>query len=275
MAEGEEDDYMSDSFLVESKETKPRQLAWGKTARLNKMHAKIKATTEKNKSKFIPMKVREEEQRQKGLNSAISTQSKGFAMLQKMGYKQGTGLGKTGSGRAEPVGIEIKTGRGGLGQEKELKRKQEEMAKMREVMAHKRAKMAVHRKGNFLQQMSERFSEKEVQKDLYNSQKACAHLDHVQGLSEPEVIWYWPKKMLPEDEVENEEEEEEEEEKEEEEQEEEKEKEADELSNSDKLSELTQYLRTQHRYCVWCGTAFNDDKDLEENCPGNNADVHR
>lgn len=72
------------------------------------------------------------------------------------------------------------SGRGGLGQEKELKRKQEEMAKMREVMAHKRAKMAVHRKGNFLQQMSERFSEKEVQKDLYNSQKACAHLDHEQ-----------------------------------------------------------------------------------------------
>lgn len=89
--------FFLDTFLLNcSKETKPRQLAWGKTARLNKMHAKIKATAEKNKSKFIPMKVREEEQRQKGLNSAISTQSKGFAMLQKMGYKQGTGLGKTG-----------------------------------------------------------------------------------------------------------------------------------------------------------------------------------
>ncbi|XP_063957942.1 G patch domain-containing protein 11-like [Lytechinus pictus] len=267
MAEGEEDDYMSDSFLVESKDSKPKQLAWGKTARLNKMEAKRKEAAQKNKSKFKPVKVREEEQRQKGLNSAISTQSKGFAMLQKMGYKQGSGLGKTGSGRAEPVGIEIKTGRGGLGQESELKRKQEEMAKMREVMVHKRAKMEVYHKGNFLQKMSERFSEKEVEKDLNSSQKACAHLDQAQGYSEPEVIWYWPKRMPPEEEVENEEEVEDEVEEEEE--------ETEELSNIDKLSELTHYLRTQHLYCVWCGTAFNDDKDMEENCPGNNADVHR
>ena len=47
-------------------------------------------------------------------------------------------------------------------------------------MARKRVKMEVHHKGNFLQQMSNKFSEKEVAKDLYDSQKACAHLDQAE-----------------------------------------------------------------------------------------------
>lgn len=27
-------------------------------------------------------------------------------------------------------------------------------------------------------------------------------------------------------------------------------------------------------YCLWCGCAFNDKLDLEENCPGNTFDCH-
>ncbi|XP_071493926.1 G patch domain-containing protein 11-like [Diadema antillarum] len=272
---GEEEDYMSDSFLVESKESKPGQLSWGRAARQHRQDEKRRQANQKNKAKFKPVKQHEEEQRQKGLNSAISTESKGFAMLQKMGYKQGSGLGKTGTGRAEPIGIEIKTGKGGLGQQTELKRKQAEMERMREVMAQKRVKMEASRKGNFLRHQSDRFLEKEAEHDLYNSQKACAHLDHGEGLSEPEVTWYWPKQMLPGYTEEEEEEEEEGEEKEEEEEEEEEENEDDELTAGEKLLQLTVYLRTHHRYCVWCGATFNDEKDLAENCPGDNAEVHR
>lgn len=38
-------------------------------------------------------------------------------MLKQMGYTPGSALGKEGSGISEPVGIEIRRGRGGLGRE--------------------------------------------------------------------------------------------------------------------------------------------------------------
>lgn len=83
----------------------------------------------------------ERESREAALQSSISTQNKGFALLQKMGYKEGQGLGKqgqwlgllrgtfafekkkkntqsvivlcfyaAGAGRVEPVPLNIKTG---------------------------------------------------------------------------------------------------------------------------------------------------------------------
>jgi len=27
-------------------------------------------------------------------------------------------------------------------------------------------------------------------------------------------------------------------------------------------------------YCFWCGTQYDDEKDLEENCPGTEEDDH-
>ena len=36
-------------------------------------------------------------QREAGLNAAIAPNSKGFALLQKMGYKPGMGIGKEGA----------------------------------------------------------------------------------------------------------------------------------------------------------------------------------
>ena len=82
-----------------------------------------------------------------------------------------------GTGRAEPVPVEIKTGRGGLGRETEAKRKAAEMQAMRASMAAKRQRMEVKQKEWFVQQMSSRFASKTVEKDLHTSQKACYQLD--------------------------------------------------------------------------------------------------
>lgn len=61
----------------------------------------------------------------------------------------------------------------------------------------------------------------------------------------------------------------------------------------EKLALLTKYLRSTHFYCIWCGTAFDgmftcdlkydvmdyekknvDMEDLDQNCPGDNAESH-
>lgn len=55
---------------------------------------KQRESDEKNKVK--PKKVLENENRIEGLKTALSTNNKGFALLQKMGYKPGMVLGKKG-----------------------------------------------------------------------------------------------------------------------------------------------------------------------------------
>lgn len=60
-----------------------------------------------------------------GLSNAITSQNKGFAMLTKMGYKQGEAIGKSSNGILEPIGIDIKTDRGGLGRDAALKQLKE------------------------------------------------------------------------------------------------------------------------------------------------------
>ena len=46
---------------------------------------------------FKPKAVVEHEKREEGLQSAISSDNKGFALLAKMGYKPGMGIGKKGT----------------------------------------------------------------------------------------------------------------------------------------------------------------------------------
>ncbi|CAG0884938.1 unnamed protein product, partial [Darwinula stevensoni] len=127
----------------------------------------------KQKEQNKPKHIVEAEKREEGLQKAISSDNKGFALLQKMGYKPGTSLGKQ---------------------------------------------------------------------------------------EDPVERWYWPSehwKVLQgptEDESDDEDEDDVEEE--------------DEPSAEDKLEMLTVYLRTKYFYCVWCGTRYEDKRDLQDQCPG-------
>lgn len=55
---------------------------------------KQKEANQKSRQKSI--KEQEQEQRDTALNIALGNENKGFAMLQKMGYKSGQPLGKSG-----------------------------------------------------------------------------------------------------------------------------------------------------------------------------------
>ena len=59
------------------------------------------------------------EKRDEGLQKSLDFTNKGFAMLAKMGYIAGESLGKSKSGRVEPIPIEVKNDRGGLGMHKQ------------------------------------------------------------------------------------------------------------------------------------------------------------
>lgn len=98
--ENHEDDYMSDTFLVETKSTKPGLLASKLPRSQVKKFTKekrIKEINEKHRLKQKPVKLIEQEKRDEKLSKALDSSNKGFAMLAKMGFKEGSGLGKHGT----------------------------------------------------------------------------------------------------------------------------------------------------------------------------------
>ena len=94
MADEDEEDYMSDKFLFGAGENAPG-LVPDKIAKKYRKEMKHNELNQRNKIK--PMRERETEKREQGLASALDSSNKGFAMLQKMGFKQGMGLGKDGT----------------------------------------------------------------------------------------------------------------------------------------------------------------------------------
>ena len=42
----------------------------------------------------------------------------------------------------------------------------------------------------------------------------------------------------------------------------------------DRLELVLDYLRRRYAYCFWCGTEYEDQDDMEQNCPGIDEDAH-
>ena len=97
--EEEEEDYMSDAFLVETEATKPGLLARKMApCHLKKfsLEKRVKEINQQHRQSQKPVKEMEKEKRDEKLNTALDSSNKGFTMLAKMGFKEGSGLGKHG-----------------------------------------------------------------------------------------------------------------------------------------------------------------------------------
>ncbi|KAI0650018.1 hypothetical protein C8Q79DRAFT_900584 [Trametes meyenii] len=46
------------------------------------------------------------------------------------------------------------------------------------------------------------------------------------------------------------------------------------LNPQDRLTLVLDYLRRKYAYCFWCGTQYDDQEDMERNCPGTDEDAH-
>ncbi|XP_028983634.1 G patch domain-containing protein 11 [Betta splendens] len=259
----EEDDYMSDAFLSKIQDVKPGVSMVRRVKEAMKREEQQKEKNIQNRQKTY--KEQEKESREAALQSSISNENKGFALLRKMGYKAGQGLGKEGAGRVDPIPLNIKTDRGGIGMEEAKKRKAEE--ELEHYRQKVRAKQQNETKSleDFRSRVRTEREERKIEGDLGRSQRACEQLDSQKGTTVPREDWYWPK-------ADNGEEEEEEDVLNQ--QPEEEDEDFVELTSFDKLQILTSYLRGVHFYCIWCGTTYNDEEDLCSNCPGDTAADH-
>lgn len=258
--QSDDDDYMSDKYLSNCTDIRPGLVL--KQATKRKIEAEEKHKRANAATKVKSRKVIEVEQREEGLQKALSTENKGFAMLQKMGYKPGSSLGKAGTGRTEPIPVNVKADRGGLGMEEFLKCKRAEVAKVKLRLKQNKQHNLSSKREEFLQYQRNKQLEKITKKDLYNSQKSCMQLDQAMGLDEPAEVWFWPERMQKPDEETDDETDQLDE------------SDSIELEPSEKLEILTEYLRNTHFFCVWCGTVYEDINAMMEACPGNTSDDH-
>ena len=213
----------------------------------------------------------EVEKREEGLQKSLDSSNKGFALLAKMGYKAGESLGKSKSGRLEPIPIEVKTNRSGLGRDAAIQHIKETKAKLKSMK-----KLSLHNPtstAEFRASQSLKIRAKRVESDLFNGQKACRQLDLGKEFSEPVEPWFWPKPIEDKNVVEEEAKIQEIVGTEEEEGEDENEEEVD-IPPEEMLKILTEYLRAEYLFCIWCGITFHDVEDLNKSCPGNDRESH-
>ena len=133
------------------------------------------------------------------IEAPIPQSNIGFRLLKQMGYTPGAALGKEGSGRAEPVGLEIRRSRAGIGREDPVKEKR----KREEIMADKMRRKEESLMEEFGTRQKSQWKSRRV---VVNFKKAKAALDQLEN---KEVVE--PKKNEDEEEEGDQEEEEEEE----------------------------------------------------------------
>ena len=132
---------------------------------------------------------------------------------------------------------------------------------------------------------------------MYRSQKTCSQLDQSKGYTEPVEKWFWPESNEEADNNGSDNESYDEPVTEKESLSDEEETSLVEITNQEELRKaektnsiehtdcvefmpqeqlqmITEYLRSQYHYCLWCGITFADSDDMESTCPGSTREDH-
>ena len=214
----------------------------------------------------------EAEKREEGLQKSLDSSNKGFALLAKMGYKAGESLGKSNTGRVEPIPIELKNNRSGLGREAVKKQIKETKAKLR--LQKSSANSNIMSAEDFRASQSKKMKSKRTESDLFRAQKACRQLDMSKDFKDPIESWFWPKMIQESSNEDFDENEPKIKEIIETEEEQEEEEEEIEIPPEEMLVIITEYLRNEYLFCIWCGITFENAEDLAKTCPGNSREDH-
>lgn len=266
------------------------------------MEAKLRRQNKAEKTEN--KKLLEKSQLETGLNQPIATSNIGFKLLSKMGFQgYGTCLGSEKNVSnlkrlTEPIKIDTSlvksnkivqaprpskfssqagkndgwipkssSNRPGFGvktAEKELELKNQEILKNYRKNVQKSSE---NLKINFAARNRTNFLDKNKLKDLAGMQKLCWNLDQKLGNLEPKEKYFWPENYLPSQETTSDGDEDTE-------SQEETGCLPENLSIDQKISNLHKFLREDYFYCFYCGIQFENLKDLEENCPGFDKDLH-
>ncbi|KAG9188690.1 G-patch-domain-containing protein [Alternaria panax] len=162
----EEDDYMNMVFDDAPKGPKFETSLQRAARKRKEGEARARQKTKAEKQEEA------EAAREAALATALPETNKGFKMMAKFGFKQGDALGKSDDARKEPIRVNPKDDRGGIGLESEKKRKFREQFEE----ADRLAKRAKEEEGDYLEIMRQEQKEKKAQRDLDNAQRTAERL---------------------------------------------------------------------------------------------------
>src|SRR6266480_270222 len=111
--------------------------------------------------------------REAALAVPLDASNKGFRMLAKLGYQPDTTIGKSQGALKEPVKIEMKANKGGIGFVSETQKRQREETE-REAEQFKRAKLDLD---GYREQMSKQREEERARRQFLRAQKIAEHLE--------------------------------------------------------------------------------------------------
>ncbi|KAL1310133.1 hypothetical protein HN51_052804 [Arachis hypogaea] len=223
--EEQDDDYMGDLSRFLPSETLPKpsskKISGKKDPPISSSKNKLKTLSwqEWRKLERERKQKEEDEQTLAKVEAPIPQSNIGFKLLKQMGYTPGAALGKEGLGRAEPVGIEIRRSRAGIGLDDPHKEKR----KKEEIIAERKRRKEEDLMQDFGLRQKSRWQSKRV---VANFHKAKVALDQLENR---EIIE--PEKNEDDEEKEDEEEEE--------------------ITEED-LQEVLMKLRDEHNYCLFC-----------------------
>lgn len=115
--------------------------------------------------------------------STLTEENKGFSLMKKMGYKSGEALGRSKPSsnetkpNIEPISVEIKLDRGGLGQVEERKRKLKEIECIKKRICESRIHTEKHTAHAYLENKRAKFNLRKLIHSLHKCQKVCYQLD--------------------------------------------------------------------------------------------------
>ena len=195
------------------------------------------------------------------LSEPLPPENKGFQLLARMGYAPGNTIGKSGTGLKEPVAVELKQNKLGLGavSKKALQREarahtEQKEAAQRELQAQNAEISLELQREDFRERVAQQAALRLVKGDFTRAIAACRTLDDSKGL---ETNHEW----ALEESIENETGEEG--------------GEAVPLKKpEERLNEVLDYLRSRHCFCLYCGVEYESAEDMAENCPGPSREEH-
>lgn len=206
---------------------------------------------QERKIKQAKLQKEEEEQIIKGSSSAIPSTNIGFKMLQQMGYNPGLALGKDGQGRLEPIGIDIKRSRTGLGKDDVEKQKKIAMAKEMERNTQENRMTEQNMMSDFRDRRKQLWQSRKI---MSTYKKVSATLAQLEGV---DLVPDKDDKAKKQEEGVDEAEEDEEDE-----------------VTAEELLELLNRLRIEFNYCFYCGCQYESADALISNCPGAEEEDH-
>lgn len=196
---------------------------------------------------------------------------RGYRLMAKMGYQAGQGLGSDATGRPVPIDVDLKASKAGLGIDEEKKRRRTAAEAARLQAEAKRARLQEASQTTFKESTLSKFSAAAAERHLTAARKSVETLDDRAGIGRHHL---WPPLPSEPDSPSAE-----------------KDgastgqsapdigadQEADPWemqSATQRLTEVTQYLRDRYHYCIYCGCQYDSEEDLKVHCPGLDESDH-